>query len=157
MGLEESIKSAMTDLIQGTYVQIGTSIGEMMTSGDIGKSFEGFANGIMNLVGKFLVKIGEALIAFGTASKAFKVAISNPWAAIGAGIMLVAIGSALSNAASAGPGGSSSGGGGGSSSYSSTAYKSSVTQGDNRVVFEIQSSKLVGVLSNYDRKNQNIK
>ena len=99
--------------------------------------------------------MGKALIAYGMAMEAFKLTFSNPFLAIGAGIVLIAAGSALSSAAAAGPAGASSGGSSGSSGSSGYSTPSTV-QANNNVVFEIHGSKLVGVLSNFDRKNKNI-
>ena len=153
--LNDSITSAMNELVSGTFTKLGEAFGNMISSGDIGKSFGSFAKSVMGLVGQFLVNMGKALIAYGIAMQSFKSAISNPFLAIGAGIVLIAAGSALSSAAAAGPAGASSGGSSGSSGSSGYSTPSTV-QANNNVVFEIHGSKLVGVLSNFDRKNKNI-
>ena len=66
---------------------------------NIGKSFNGedvdIFGGITEIIATGLQNIGKALIAYGTAMDAFKLAFTNPFAAIAAGIVLVATGAAL--------------------------------------------------------------
>ena len=152
--LENSVNSAVQSMVGGAFAAIGTGIGELLAGSNAAKSFEDFGKSIMGLVGKFLVQMGEALVAYGVGMNAFKLAFSNPFAAIGAGVALIAAGSALSSLAAAGPSGAGSSSA--SSSGSSYSNPSSATQGDNKVVFEVRGDKLVGVLANYDRKNKNI-
>lgn len=52
--------------------------------------------GVMSTLGTGLKQIGAALVAYGVAMEAFKKAFSNPWAAIGAGVALMAAGAVLS-------------------------------------------------------------
>ena len=66
---------------------------------------------VLTFLADTLKNIGKALIAYGTAVKAFKLAMSNPVAAIAAGAALVAAGSVLSGLlkrASSGPSGETS-------------------------------------------------
>jgi hypothetical protein len=66
---------------------------------NIGKSFNGedvdIFGGITEIIATGLQNIGKALIAYGTAMDAFKLAFTNPFAAIAAGVVLVATGAAL--------------------------------------------------------------
>jgi hypothetical protein len=66
---------------------------------NIGKSFNGedvdIFGGITEVIATGLQNIGKALIAYGTAMDAFKLAFTNPFAAIAAGVVLVASGVAL--------------------------------------------------------------
>lgn len=64
--------------------------------------------GFVEMMGSGLQEIGKALIAYGVAMDAFKKAFSNPYAAIAAGIALVAAGAILKSKIS-----KTSGGGGG--------------------------------------------
>ena len=105
-------------------------------------------------------------IGVGIGIKAIKAALQtlNPVAAIGAGVALVALGSAFSAGASK-LGGSNSSGGGGSANGGAERYSpissnsssiSSSGGGLQNVVFEIQGTKLVGVLSNTLARNRSL-
>ena len=120
---------------------------------------------LLGSLGDIMVKYGKLILAFGIASEALKKAMENPFgggiAAVVAGVALIAIGSAIKGAASS----ASSGGGGGGRSSSNTStfspsggssFSGSSGGGMQNVVFEIQGTKLVGVLSNTLARNRNL-
>ena len=94
--------------------------------------------------------------------QAIKLSFTNPFTAIAAGVALVAIGSAIKGVSGIVSGGGNSGGGGVSSNtgtYSPSSTSSgggSSSGGMQNVVFEIQGTKLVGVLSNTLARNRNL-
>lgn len=92
--LNQSIESGISDMI----TSISESIGESLASGD----WSNFFSNIYVQLGNFAKQIGKLFIAYGVASSAFLKALKYPPAAIAAGIALVAIGSAVSAAASKG-------------------------------------------------------
>ena len=150
------IKDGVNSMIGETAALLGDAFGKILAGGNTAKAFEEFGKGIVSSIGKFLVKIGEGLIAYAFAMDTFKKAFTNPYSAIGAGLALIVLGSALSSMAAAGPSGAGSSGAGSSGASSSGYSTPSTAQANNNVVFEIHGSKLVGVLSNFDRKNKNI-
>lgn len=79
--------------------------GIMDVADSLGRGFDN----ILQVMGNFARQMGGLLIAYGVGMDAFKKAIKNPYAAIAAGIALVAIGSAISNLAARGPGVTSGG------------------------------------------------
>lgn len=85
-----------------------TSLGQSLAGGfkNIGATLKGILGGLM-------VTIGHSMIAFGAAGLAIKQFIKNPVAAIAAGTLLVALGSALTSSAQGAVDGGGSGGGGG--------------------------------------------
>ena len=122
---------------------------------------------LLGSLGDIMVKYGKLILAFGIASEALEEAMKNPFgggiAAIGAGIALIAIGSAIKGAASSASSGGGGGGGGRASSNTSTfspsgggSFSGSGGGGMQNVVFEIQGTKLVGVLSNTLARNRNL-
>ena len=121
---------------------------------------------LLGSLGDIMVKYGKLILAFGIASEALKKAMENPFgggiAAVVAGVALIAIGSAIKGAASSASSGGGSGGGGASSNTSTfspsggSSFSGSSGGGIQNVVFEIQGTKLVGVLSNTLARNRNL-
>lgn len=109
--------SAISGAIQGAASDFLVGIGKMIGATIAGeKGFEGFGHTILKMLGGLAVKVGEIMIGIGTAGIALKGAIANPFAAIAAGVTLVALGSALNAAIqNAGKGGASGGSPGGGS------------------------------------------
>ena len=90
----EATSNKIKGLIEGVMSDSISKFAE-----NIGKSFNGedvdIFGGITEIIATGLQNIGKALIAYGTAMDAFKLAFTNPFAAIAAGIVLVATGAAL--------------------------------------------------------------
>ena len=103
----EKVNGIISDTATNAIVQLGENIGKAL-GGEKVDLFGGF----IELLSSGLQEIGKALIAYGAAMDAFKKAFSNPYAAIAAGIALVAAGALLKskiNKTSGASGGSSSG------------------------------------------------
>ena len=153
---------AVADFGVNVVEEFGQSIGEMIASGNF--DFKDFGKSILAGIGGFISQLGKMLIGLGIASEAFqallKSAFTNPVSAglaIAAGAALVLLGGAIQGAAKAGPSGSSSSGSVSTPSYSKAGGTSQGMRAqDNKVIFEIQGTKLVGVLSNVQRKNLNM-
>ncbi|MCP5016850.1 MAG: hypothetical protein GY938_16520 [Ketobacter sp.] len=115
---------------------------------------------ILSFMGSILTQLGQASIAAGVAAIALENLFSNPYTAIAAGAVLVALGAALSSAHSSVSGiGGSSGAVAGQGSGSTSSGGSSSTfvggsSGYGEVVFRIGGQELIGVLSRVSNKNQ---
>ncbi|HEY9885734.1 MAG TPA: tape measure protein, partial [Vampirovibrionales bacterium] len=110
---KENIISA-TNQISAVFVNLGSTIGDALSGG--ASSFANFGNALLKTVGAIAVQLGEAAIGIGVAMLAIKLAFTNPFTAIAAGIALIALGSALGNIAN----NAISGGGGGGGSVGSS-------------------------------------
>lgn len=133
------------------------AIGQTIAQG--GNIIDAVGRGILQTMGSIAVQLGQATIAAGVAGLALKNLFKSPVAAIAAGGVLVAIGSALSAASGAVQNiGSGNIGGQGSSSFSgsNTSSFSNSGFGGGRVVFEISGRKLIGVLNNNLSANERL-
>lgn len=153
------IKGAVAD----TFVSFGESIGSALQNGtdiisSFGKSFLSIFGGLLSEFGKMLIKLGTGIVIADMALKS-----GNGYAAIAAGVALVAVASAFkSNSSKLSVSGSSSGASGGnystggnySSPVTSSASSGSSSSFNNTVVFEIAGTSLIGVLSNTMSKNK---
>ena len=154
------ISGALEGAAIGAAVGMSQIIGSLM-SGETGLADIGGA--LLSLVGDLAVQLGQATIAVGIGMLGLKAAFSNPLAAIAAGAAMVAIGTAMSSISQ---GLDSVGGSGGSTDYSSGSSNSSfrgssssVSSGGNSggtYVFEIQGTKLIGVLKNTLNRNKSL-
>tara|TARA_R110002167_G_scaffold147336_3_gene339478 strand:+ start:2975 stop:5197 length:2223 start_codon:yes stop_codon:yes gene_type:complete len=172
--LQEFNESA-NNLIQGsisqTFSNLGSSIGEALATG--GNVLTAVGNTIIQGLSSFLSEMGGMLVKYGTLAilkgKLDLAILAGGPVAIGAGIAAVAVGIALSAAGAAigslSSNGSSSGGGSrrgqtGSSNFSGSSgggnFGASSGGGMQNVVFEIQGTKLVGVLSNTLSRNRSL-
>ena len=168
-----SISGLMGGAISDTISSLFSSIGEAMASG---QSVVGaLGQSLIASFGQFLSKLGKALIEYGAVAVAkgkLDIAlatlvgpalIASGLAAIKLGSIISIVGGAFGGIAKSGlvggGGNASSGdvGGGGSSGsrYSSSNY-SSGGMGSGNVVFEIQGTKLVGVLNNTLKRNRSL-
>jgi hypothetical protein len=86
----KKVNSIISDTATNAVVQLGENIGKAL-GGEKVDLFGGF----IELLSSGLQEIGKALIAYGVAMDTFKKAFSNPYAAIAAGIALVAAGALL--------------------------------------------------------------
>jgi hypothetical protein len=91
----KQVNSIISDTATNAIVQFGENLGKAL-GGEKVDLFGGF----IELLSNGLQSIGKALIAYGAAMDAFKKAFSNPYAAIAAGVALVAIGVGLKTAIS---------------------------------------------------------
>lgn len=97
----ESINQSFENSMENTAVAFGQLIGDL-ANGTGG--LETFTNNILNTLADFLSSMGKALIAAAIATKAFKdLLLTNPVAAIGAGIAAVAASVVVRNYAQEGP------------------------------------------------------
>jgi len=118
--ISTALNSGLQSLAANGAALMGEFLGSLMSGGDM--TLQDFGKGILNSIGSFMQDFGKAMIAIGIAQAGIELAIAsmNPALAIGAGIALVAAGSALSNLSQKGIEGSG-GGAGGYSSPSSGA------------------------------------
>ncbi|WP_435263454.1 hypothetical protein [Tenacibaculum sp. nBUS_03] len=86
------IAESTSSFLAGFGEMIGGLFTGSVTIADIGGM-------ILRTVGDFLKKLGKAAIQVGVAAKAIHLAFTNPFAAIAAGVALIAIGSVFSNLA----------------------------------------------------------
>jgi hypothetical protein len=165
----KNLNAAANNIIQNSLVQtfsgIGRAIGDALVNG--GNLAQGLGRALLGGIGGMLTQLGTLAIGVGIGIKKIKLALAtlNPAVAIGAGVALVALGSAFSAGAAkiGSSSGGSAGGGGGVSSNTNTfspsggsSFSSSSGGGMQNVVFEIQGTKLVGVLSNTLQRNRNL-
>jgi hypothetical protein len=155
--LNDSASATIQGGLAETFADVGNIIGSGMAKGSnalemIGSSLLSTLGGILMDLGKMAISTGIGILAIQTSLKSL-----NPYVAIGAGVALIALGSAVKGSVSK-LGGSASAGvatGAGStgSSYSSPAAASTGSGGSSSfaggtVVFEISGSSLIGVLNN---------
>jgi hypothetical protein len=141
-GLNELTESGVEDLVATFAEGLGR-----LAAGDIG--FEEFFSVILDSIGSFLGQMGKMLIAYGIGMTAFKTAFTNPIAAIAAGVALVAIGGAISGAASRGPSGLGGGGGGGSANTAAFNVINTNAQ-DQKLVASVSGNDLNFVLTKFN-------
>lgn len=155
----EIINSSISDTFSG----LGSAIGNALATG--GNVLKAAGNELLAGLGGILTNLGAMAIEIGVGMLGIKAALKtlNPFAAIAAGVALVALGSIFSSKASSI--GGSMGGSGGSTSTSTgnganTRTTSSSSGGSfsngGTVVFEISGQSLIGVLSNTLDKNKRL-
>lgn len=88
----QSINSAFKEFYVGAVETFATAIGEMAAGkAKLGDVFAGIAG----LIGDFVTNIGKSLVAVGVAGIAFQNSLSNPYAALVAGAVVIAVGAAF--------------------------------------------------------------
>ena len=117
-----TINGILTSLVRDSIANFAENIGKAF-AGEKVDIFGGF----LELLSNGLQEVGKALIAYGIAMDAFKKAFKNPYAAIAAGIALVAVGSLLKSKISKTSGESS--GGGGATAFANGGIVSGPTMG----------------------------
>ena len=147
----------LTGGVFDTFSDLGSSLGEALASGtDV---VEALGQSLIGSFGRFLSQLGDQLIAYGLAAQAFDFltkSFGTPLTgaaaagAIAAGVALKAAGAAIAQTAQAGFGGGAlqgrgvgGGVGGGSLPAGNTGGP---FNGAQTVIFEIEGTKLVGVL-----------
>jgi hypothetical protein len=146
--------------VMGAFDGIGSAIGGALTNGT--SVLGAIGNVLLSTIGDIAVKLGQTAIGIGLAMMAIKLSFTNPFTAIAAGIALVAIGSAIKGVSGivSGGGGSGMGGQTGSSNFSGSIgggnFGASNSSSGGTYVFEIQGTKLVGVLSNTLARNRSL-
>ena len=165
----EDIKYLIGGAISDTFAELGRNIGEALVPGEnvlqtIGQSLIGSLGNFLTQMGAMFVSYGVAQLAFGTATAG----MSNPVTAIpSAGVLIAAgaamslIGGAISSYATSGgstPVETGSGGDYGASAIqgSSVSYSNSGAGGGGNYVFEIQGTKLIGVIRNTLDRNKSL-
>ena len=152
--------SVLQTIAEQTSSIVGELIGDLATGGD---AWGNFANSAISAFGQMAVTIGNMAISTGVATLGIKAALEslNGYAAIAAGVALVALGSAvkagLSNVANGNYSASSNVAS--QASYTSAASSSSLYEQSNIHVevtgtLRAQGSQLVAVINNENnRKN----
>ena len=145
--------------VVGAFEGIGSAIGGALANGTSVLSAVGSV--LLSTIGDIAIKLGQTAIGIGTAMMAIKLSFTNPFTAIAAGVALIAIGSAIKGVSSivSGGGGMSGGGQTGSSNFSGSTGGGNFGSSNNSggtVVFNIEGTKLVGVLSNTLKRNRSL-
>ncbi len=98
-----NVEAVMQSVLIPAFSDLGTLLGNLFIGDSGAKSF---FDGLLLIVASFMKTFGQALIAAGVASKAFKeLLLKNPIAAIGAGIALIAASAIVRGIIKKGPGG----------------------------------------------------
>ncbi|RYF13041.1 MAG: hypothetical protein EOO42_19385, partial [Flavobacteriales bacterium] len=172
-GITQSINSSVASMAGGFVEMIGAMASGNASLGDIAK-------GLIGILADMATQVGKIAISTGVAMLGIKAAFKNPFTAIAAGVALVALGSMvksrISKATGEDTGGRMAFAKGGIVSAPTNAifgeYPSAgrgnpevvaplnslksmlgdVGGSGGQVLFEIQGDKLVGVLNNYDKR-----
>ncbi len=94
------LSTAVQNALNNAFVEFGETLGNLFT-GDAGAST--FFGTLIGIIGAFLKTLGKAAIAAGVAGIAFQNLLSNPYALVAAGIVLIAAASILANVMKKGP------------------------------------------------------
>lgn len=108
-GIDAINKSILSLQIEG-LAGLGEALGSALAGGDISNIFKGFATTVasgIQAIGKQFITLGAVAVA---AKESLKTLFTNPFAAIAAGIALVAVGAALKSAIGGGVPGFAAGG-----------------------------------------------
>ena len=173
----EMLTGALNEVISSSFVMMGEALGEMMAGGDVINIGSAFIEQLSSIV----KGIGGQLIALGTSLLAVKIALkagifTNPAALIGGGVALVAIGSAMKSVLSSQDAPQMANGGlafGESLVNVGEGRGTSLTNpeviapldklkqfmqpqgmGGGNVTFEIEGSRLVGVMGRYNKQQK---
>lgn len=148
--LNDTLKNGMVDAV----TTLAEGLGQLF-SGDI--NIGEFGKNVLSTIGRFLQTLGALMIAYGIANLKFvKALMAGPTPlgaglAIAAGVGLVAAGAAVASFSKKGVSGYSTASGS-ASGYTNYSASSGMNAFDGNVTFELQGTKLVGVLNNTQRK-----
>ena len=156
--ISEQLTSVLQTLAEQTSSVVGELVGDLVTGGD---AWGNFANAAISAFGQMAVTVGNMAISTGVATLGIKAALEslNGYAAIAAGVALVALGSAvkagLSNVANGNYSASSNVAT--QASYTSAASSSSLYEQSNIHVevtgtLRAQGSQLVAVINNENKR-----
>lgn len=90
------LSSAIASSLKSAFVNVATAIGEGIASLITDEDFNPLQR-VLSILGELLTNLGAAMIAYSSVLESFKLAIRsmNPWAALGAGLGLIATGAAI--------------------------------------------------------------
>ena len=156
--ISEQLTSVLQTLAEQTASIVGELVGDLVTGGD---AWGNFANAAISAFGQMAVTVGNMAISTGVATLGIKAALEslNGYVAIGAGVALAALGSAvkagLSNVANGNY--STSSNVASQASYTSAASSSSLYEQSNIHVevtgtLRAQGSQLVAVINNENKR-----
>lgn len=141
----DSLGQTLNSGVQNIFGGLGAAIGDALASG--GNIMEAAGAGLLSSLGAMLVDLGKMAIGVGVTLEAVKTALRtlNPFAAIAAGVALVAIGTAFSKGAQSLAGGSSVGGQGSQSQNvtSGTVVRPAYAEASNQPQTLIRGRDLV--------------
>jgi hypothetical protein len=138
-----AVNAAITTAIVDAWTALGQRVGAILSN--TANGFRGFGKVLIGILGTMLQAIGQALIASGVAATTILKLFANPFAAIAAGVALVALGSALAGAAQQSVNASNAGGGGATSTVSTSAGASS-GQGSGVLILELHGDAVITAL-----------
>jgi hypothetical protein len=98
--LSDMISGAVQNLAANLATGLGEAIGGLISGT---QNIGGILSGMLGLIANFMGDLGKQLIAVGVASIAFKKAFANPYVALAAGVALVALSAVFNNTLKAGP------------------------------------------------------
>jgi hypothetical protein len=146
LDLSTVVGEAVNQLAVNAAVGIGEAIGGLISgTSSMGDLFKG----MMSVIAGFMRSLGESLITAGLAGIAFKKLLANPYAAIAAGVVLVALSAVVSSKLAKGPqdgGRYQEGGIVGGSSYYGDKILARVNSGE-LILNQNQQSKLYGMMN----------